>query len=137
MFFDLHDDGIASAVNPYPGETVEESICRLLGAESRDDFEIFNPVMLNIRLNNPDLVMIGRVAHKPGEGENMVGNILTGKPEREWCYGPMVIVRRYGNDFVGLSSDHGFVGNVIQKLSGIVLKDLPFTTPGEKGGKNE
>lgn len=135
MLFCVRDDGIASAVIPKPGQTVEECICEQLEIQGRDEMEVFNPTMLNIRLNNPDLAMIGRVAHRPGEGENMVGNILTGKPEREWCYGPMVIVRRYGNDFVGLSSDHGFVGNVIQKLSGIVLKDLPFTVPG-KGESN-
>lgn len=135
MLFDLHDDGIASAVVPYPGETVEECICRLLGINDIQEAEWFDPKYLNARLDAAKLVMLGRRGHKPGEGENMIANILTGKPEQEWCYGPYVIVTRYGGDFVQLTADCGFVANVIQKLSGIVLKDLPFTTPG-KGENN-
>ena len=137
MLFDLHDDGIASALIPKPGQTMDECICEQLGLSDIQDAEWFNPKYLNARLQDPKLVMLGRRAHKPGEGENMIANILTGNPEREWCYGPYVIVARYGSDFVGLPADCGFVSDVVQKLSGIVLKDLPFTTPGEKGGNNE
>ena len=135
MFYDIHDDGTASGVIPHPGQTIEERICELLDISGRDEMEVFNPKMLNIRLDVPDLVMIGRVAHKPGEGENMIANILTGHPEKEWCYGPHIVCRRYGNEFVSLNKNHGFVGDVVIKLSGIVLKDLPFTVP-VKGVKN-
>lgn len=135
MLFDLHDDGIASAVIPKPGQTVEECILEQLGVRSMDDVEWFDPKYLNDRLDVKRLVMLGRRGHKPGEGENMIANILTGKPEFEWCYGPYVVVARYGADFVQLPAECGFVADVIQKLSGIVLKDLPFTVPGE-GVKN-
>ena len=131
MLFCVRDDGIASAVNPYPGETVEGCICRLLDINDIQEAEWFDPKYLNDRLDVKRLVMLGRRGHKPGEGENMIANILTGKPEFEWCYGPYVVVARYGADFVQLPAECGFVADVIQKLSGIVLKDLPFTVPGE------
>lgn len=135
MFYDIHDDGTASEVIPHPGQTVEEHIFELLSITDEDDVEFFNPKMLNMRLDVPDLVMIGRRVHKPGEGENMIANILTCHPEKERCYGPYVICRRYGSAYVSVTAEESFISNVIKKLSGIVLKDLPFTVPGE-GVKN-
>lgn len=134
MLISLHASGAVSEVIPKPGKTIEECLLEELGVDGLSEIEYFNPRMLRDRDgdNYGRFAMYGRRFHKPEEEENYVADIVTGMPEKKWCYGPYVIAFEKNGQISGIPKDClAVAANVVQTVAEMTMKEIPFCRKGE------
>ena len=134
MLISLHDFGAISEVIPKPGQTIEETLLDELNVDGFSEMDRFNPMLLRGRNDESvgRFVMLGRRHHKPQEEENYIADIITGMPEKHWCYGPYVIAFERNGEFVDIPSNCVTIAaDVVSALVEMTTKEIPFYGKGD------